>query len=81
MTTVHKFPFKALDAIEVPGAPLHVNFDPKGELVAWVLMDDSPTHRVVVRGTGHDLPDGEWRYLNTFMSEPFVFHAFAEVVA
>lgn len=61
------------------GSILRVDFDPNGDLCAWVLVssrDREITRRVLVRGTGEGLPDGDWVYLNTFTRGAFVFHAF-----
>lgn len=67
--------------IEVPqGAePLRVDFDPAGVLVAWARVNPDAslaTAVVTVVGTGNAIPEGAGRYVSTFLSEPFVFHAF-----
>lgn len=61
------------------GSILRVDRDPKDELCMWVAVIDQTrtiSRRVTVRGTGDPLPDGDWVYLNSFMDDPFVFHAF-----
>ena len=88
MSVVYKYPFveggNFVSEIEVPGHPLYVDFDPAGELCAWSLVEPDqkePKFRVVVAGTGNPLPEGEWKHLNSFISKPFVFHAFVAAVA
>lgn len=61
------------------GRILRVDFDPNGDPCAWVLVfsrDREITRKVLVCGTGEDLPEGDWVYLNTFTRGAFVFHAF-----
>ena len=61
------------------GSIVRVDFDPAGQLCAWVLVhnrNETVRRRVVVRGTGHPLPGGVFSYLNTFQRGSFVFHAF-----
>ena len=77
---VWKYPVGAETTLRfAAGSIIRVDFDPAGNLCAWVLVfnrDREITRRVLVRGTGDDLPDGDWVYLNTFTRGAFVFHAF-----
>ena len=76
----YKLPGTMTEVTFSPGRLLRIDFDPRGELCAWVLVHDTDgepvTRRVLVRGTGDPLPEGTWAYLNTFMRGEFVFHAF-----
>lgn len=56
---------------------------PQGhDVCLWAKVDPearNETRRVVIAGTGHELPSyGQLKYINTFMVEngAFVFHAF-----
>lgn len=58
-----------------------------GEPSAWALMpngDHPSTKRVVLAGTGCELPDIApgyyWHHVDTWFTGPFVFHAFVEEV-
>lgn len=85
MKTIWKFPLgydgdTRFEVIAPEGAePLRVDFDPRGELVAWALVDPGAAPRsviVTVVGTGHPVPEDAGRYVSTLFSDPFVFHAF-----
>ncbi len=88
MQTVWKFPLgyegDPRFEIEVPAGatPLRVDFDPQGVLVLWARVDparEPASAAVTVVGTGNTIPEGAGEYVSTFFSDPFVFHAFAEV--
>lgn len=71
--------------IRTCGRVVHVALDPKLQWCAWVLIEDPdrPVHDevVLVRGTGHPLPDGVWAYLNTVHAGAFMWHGFVGVLA
>ena len=75
--------YKGVDQfpIDVPvgAAPLHVGFDPAGNLAVWALVDPSaPSERVVVTvvGTGQGIRADAGKYFGTFIESLFVFHVF-----
>lgn len=85
MLTVHKFPLGYKGdtefQIELPSGarPLHVDFDPQGELVLWAEVNTNHAFApavVTVVGTGQEKPGHAGEYVSTFFSTPFVFHAF-----
>ncbi|KDA05562.1 hypothetical protein DC31_13910 [Microbacterium sp. CH12i] len=85
MRTIWKFPLGYRGdprfEVEVPrgAVPLRVDFDPAGELVMWAEVDPKAERSlaaVTVVGTGNPIPEGVGTYVSTFMSEPFVFHAY-----
>ena len=87
MQTVWKFPLgydsRGQFGIEAPAGarPLTVNFDPQGVLVLWAAVDSDATPApltVTVVGTGQKLPPDLGEFVNTFSSDPFVFHAFVK---
>lgn len=90
MSVVYKYPFieagAPVSTITVPGLVLHVDFDPSKTLCAWALVEPDAANpatvggavsqTVTVVGTGEPLPYGQWRPVNSFISGPYVFHAF-----
>ena len=84
MRTIHKFPLKLTDdqTIELPdGAKiLSVQWQMNG-LMLWALVDChnalTPRH-VMIRGTGHDVPDYAVEHISTVITEcgGLVWHVF-----
>jgi hypothetical protein len=69
--------------IELPGRnakPIHVNFDGDSKLCLWaeVTPEDVYIKRawIDIVGTGHELLTDTGTYINTFMRNEFVFHAY-----
>ena len=54
-------------------------------MFVWALVDPSEVEKelrtVLFTGTGHPVPDGTWRYMNTLLVQngAFVFHVFERV--
>jgi hypothetical protein len=52
-----------------------------GEFTAWAVVDpgaEPEARTILILGTGHPVPDGEWDHISTFQmgGGNFVFHAF-----
>lgn len=80
MKTIWKYPIKVTDAQTVLLPPraeiLCVGLDVTGEPSIWVRTERLPAdveRTLYVVGTGHDLPDGDNRYVGSFKSASGLF--------
>ncbi len=80
MKTIWKFPIKITDQIiQMPhgGEMVHVGLDPNGIPCVWARVN--ALHSLVERslyviGTGEEEPDGDNRYIGSFVQESYVWH-------
>ena len=92
MRKVLKYPFPFMREpeflMELPkgSKPLKVDFDPEGNLVAWaevpveektgLVVSEKESYLFTIVGTGVTILADAGDYLNTFFSNPFVYHAY-----
>lgn len=83
---IWKYPLdQQMDNLILCREVLHVGLDPSQTIVAWVrtsevFTEDDPAKRmfVSVYGTGFPIDSGAGDYINTFLIDGYVFHAFVK---
>ena len=81
---IWKFAIEAVSAstILIPAEAVILSVQEQHGLIrAWVLLnpeDSREPRRVLIVGTGHDIPPEAFRFINTFQMDGgnYVFHAF-----
>ena len=86
MKTIYKYELKLTDyqIIATPCAgnsqPLHVGFDPNGQLYVWCLVEThsnlTENHVIFIVGTGNPIPIEAKIHLGSVVQGPFVWHVF-----
>lgn len=84
MKTIWKFPLKVTDVqnVEMPLPAQVLTVQPQGmDICVWAEVDpkgEKALVEIAIVGTGHPLPTGRLRYINTFQlsNGALVFHAY-----
>lgn len=84
MKTIWKFPLKVADVqqVEMPLPATVLTVQPQGmDVCAWAEVDPKGVKAkvsIAIVGTGHPMPEGRLRYINTFQLSggALVFHAY-----
>lgn len=81
MKVIYKYKLIITDSQVIdmpPGEILTVQLQ-DGQPVLWTLVNEKLAHvkrEVEFFGTGHDVPDGNRKYIGTFQQSGFVWHVF-----
>jgi hypothetical protein len=89
MSTIWKFPLpggrNTVEAVAAPADACFIRFgyDPEARPSLWAIVEpakEQVAYRILVVGTGQELPLGQWHYLSSFHDNHFMWHVFWEPV-
>ena len=85
MKTVWKYevPLQALPSehwLPIGAEPLHADVQDRSVQSWWLVEPRAMTElrRIVLVGTGHILPDGDWAHIGTVKDGAYIWHLFVE---